>query len=246
MVRKQHVRLRVAVPVGGVANWAVNGVDASTACCGCRGVAGTTPPPVTLCPPSPSPPPSSSPQPSTSAQPSTSSKPSSSPQPSSSPVGCQDIPGWVSSTGNTCNDYRTGLWCENNAYGRGWQCQWGAFANWAVNGVDASTACCGCRGVAGTTPPPKCVPSPPASSSPQPSPQPSSSPVASCLAQELLIPMDWPVQDVQGCNPDAIALRLRSYECVQLQPSCPTFKCNLYVPPSVVQQIQSSCSAITL
>ena len=53
--------------------------------------------------------------------------------------------GWVDSEGRSCNDYVSGQLCTSDAqYGPGWSPYWGTFADFAVAGVSASKACCGC------------------------------------------------------------------------------------------------------
>lgn len=57
---------------------------------------------------------------------------------------CHDVPGWKSSTNVTCAMYRRNKFCVDDTYGPGWRSSYGTFADWAVDGVDASMACCGC------------------------------------------------------------------------------------------------------
>jgi len=69
-------------------------------------------------------------------------------------IPCEDSPpGWVSLTGATCQQYETDLLCTpDGEYGSGWKRgEMGEFSDWAVDGVDASRACCACGG--GTTGP---------------------------------------------------------------------------------------------
>merc|ERR1711897_12012 len=73
------------------------------------------------------------------------------PGPSPAPMpGCVDKPGdWKSSYGSTCADYVSKSWCTPDGdYGSGWvfNDEWGTFDTWAVNGVAANVACCGCGG----------------------------------------------------------------------------------------------------
>merc|ERR1711897_102035 len=73
------------------------------------------------------------------------------PGPSPAPMpGCVDKPGdWKSSYGSTCADYVSKSWCTADGdYGSGWVVndEWGTFDTWAVNGVAANVACCGCGG----------------------------------------------------------------------------------------------------
>ena len=65
-----------------------------------------------------------------------------------------------------------------------------------------------------------------------------------CLAQEALISKDWIQQNVGGCNKFGVASLLRQYQCVELQPSCGTFSCNVHVPPEVIVQIQQNCNNV--
>merc|ERR1719463_362679 len=75
--------------------------------------------------------------------------PAPSPSPAPTP-GCVDKPGdWKSSYGSTCADYISKSWCTaDGGYGSGWVSDddWGTFDTWAVNGVAANVACCGCGG----------------------------------------------------------------------------------------------------
>jgi len=61
---------------------------------------------------------------------------------------CHDSPSdWKSTTSNTCSDYSERQWCTlDGGYGTGWKPEYVDFAKWAVNGVDASQACCACGG----------------------------------------------------------------------------------------------------
>jgi len=74
--------------------------------------------------------------------------------------------GWADSVGLTCWDYVDRQGCtDSGGYGSGWSSSAGTFADYAVNGVDASQACCLCGGGARTEeaeaepppPPPKPV-----------------------------------------------------------------------------------------
>merc|ERR1712032_1635438 len=63
--------------------------------------------------------------------------------------GCADKPSnWLSSAGNTCADYVSKSYCTaDGGYGSGWDASKdGTFDDWAVNGVAANVACCGCGG----------------------------------------------------------------------------------------------------
>eukprot|EP01046_Picozoa_sp_COSAG06_P047349 COSAG06_NODE_6871_length_2735_cov_2.515554_1_plen_360_part_10 len=61
---------------------------------------------------------------------------------------CVDQPlGWVSNDGTPCSSYETMGFCTpTGAYGSAWTSGYGTFADYAVNGVDASQACCVCGG----------------------------------------------------------------------------------------------------
>jgi len=61
--------------------------------------------------------------------------------------GCVDRPAdWQSISGSTCADYVSYAWCDPKGYGNGWRITEGSFDRWAVNGVAANVACCGCGG----------------------------------------------------------------------------------------------------
>merc|ERR1739838_218226 len=72
------------------------------------------------------------------------------PAPTPAPTpGCDDKPaGWKSTAGSTCADYVSKAWCTSDGgYGSGWDKSTdGTFDDWAVNGVAATVACCGCGG----------------------------------------------------------------------------------------------------
>merc|ERR1740121_3475958 len=72
------------------------------------------------------------------------------PAPAPAPTpGCADKPGdWKSSIGSTCADYVSKSYCTaDGGYGSGWDKSTdGSFDDWAVNGVAANVACCGCGG----------------------------------------------------------------------------------------------------
>lgn len=58
---------------------------------------------------------------------------------------CTDKPGWVDKQGNNCSAYVVGQWCNSSqGYGPGWDPKWGTFEDYAVDGVMAPYACCGC------------------------------------------------------------------------------------------------------
>merc|ERR1712217_921315 len=91
---------------------------------------------------------------------------------------CSDYPnGWRSSTHASCKDYADRKWCtKSGGYGTGWDFnQFVNFAKWAVNGIDASQACCECGGGQEPTPAPTPPPTPapaPARAPPPPPPLP--------------------------------------------------------------------------
>merc|ERR1712060_1035702 len=76
--------------------------------------------------------------------------PSPAPAPTPAPTpGCDDKPAdWKSTAGSTCADYVSKAWCTSDGgYGSGWDKSTdGSFDDWAVNGVAATVACCGCGG----------------------------------------------------------------------------------------------------
>jgi hypothetical protein len=45
-----------------------------------------------------------------------------------------------------CIDYADYYYCQNGGYGPGWDESWGPFSDYAVDGIDASQACCACGG----------------------------------------------------------------------------------------------------
>merc|ERR1719291_561095 len=99
--------------------------------------------------PTPKPAPTPAPTPATTNPCDTTVAPAPSPSPAPTP-GCVDKPGdWKSSYGSTCADYVSKSWCTaDGGYGSGWVSDddWGTFDTWAVNGVAATVACCGCGG----------------------------------------------------------------------------------------------------
>ena len=58
---------------------------------------------------------------------------------------CDDIQDWYDSEGDDCQTYVNGNWCVDGGYGPGWESDWGTFADWAADGVDAGLACCACK-----------------------------------------------------------------------------------------------------
>lgn len=58
---------------------------------------------------------------------------------------CQDLESWKDSYGYTCTDYVENSFCTTDKnFGAGWEDDWGTFASYSVDGVDATDACCGC------------------------------------------------------------------------------------------------------
>merc|ERR1719445_2066602 len=106
-----------------------------------------TPAPTPATTPAPTPAPPSNPC-DTTAAPAPSPAPTPAPAPSPAPTpGCSDKPGdWKSSAGATCADYVSKAYCTaDGGYGSGWDDS-STFDDWAVNGVAATVACCGCGG----------------------------------------------------------------------------------------------------
>ena len=60
--------------------------------------------------------------------------------------GCQDQPDFLDSEGEGCDDHVTFGYCVDGGYGPGWDATWGQFSDYAVDGIDASQACCACGG----------------------------------------------------------------------------------------------------
>lgn len=61
-------------------------------------------------------------------------------------TGCDDpVPGWKDSYGEGCKPYGDKKYCTSaGGEGSGWAPSWGAFAKYAVKGIDATMACCAC------------------------------------------------------------------------------------------------------
>lgn len=68
---------------------------------------------------------------------------------------CTNQPGWKDTSQDTCEDYRLGLWCQNDRHeGPGWHPQWGSIQDYAscedypfcASEVSAFVACCACGG----------------------------------------------------------------------------------------------------
>ncbi|CAK0868355.1 unnamed protein product [Prorocentrum cordatum] len=66
--------------------------------------------------------------------------------------GCTDYPpGWSDSDGDDCYAYEFNEFCTaSGGYGAEWDNNWGRFGSFAMDGYDASTACCACGGGSGT------------------------------------------------------------------------------------------------
>jgi hypothetical protein len=61
--------------------------------------------------------------------------------------GCDDLFNWRTSTGFGCSDYAKYNFCETDgSSGSGWDDSFGKFSDYAIDGVDASQACCACGG----------------------------------------------------------------------------------------------------
>ena len=60
--------------------------------------------------------------------------------------GCEDSPSdWQDTEGRSCADYVAEQLCTpDGQYGANWSRSWGTFADYAVHGVAAPQACCGC------------------------------------------------------------------------------------------------------
>ena len=59
---------------------------------------------------------------------------------------CEDSPSdWQDTEGRSCADYAAEQLCTpDGQYGANWSRYWGTFADYAVHGVAAPQACCGC------------------------------------------------------------------------------------------------------
>jgi len=57
---------------------------------------------------------------------------------------CVDMEGWESSSGFACDEYASSDWCKDGDVSAGWDEAFGTFADWATDGVDATSACCVC------------------------------------------------------------------------------------------------------
>jgi len=96
--------------LGNISDWAVNGVDATSACCACggnstRGHATQT-----------------------------------------RYQECEDMAGWQDGMGLSCTNYTNGMCRADGSPGVYWPSNLGNISDWAVNGVDATHACCFCGG----------------------------------------------------------------------------------------------------
>mmetsp|Transcript_50092 Transcript_50092/g.119180 ORF Transcript_50092/g.119180 Transcript_50092/m.119180 type:complete len:1195 (-) Transcript_50092:93-3677(-) len=64
--------------------------------------------------------------------------------------GCEDQAGWRDSQYLPCDAYVTAKWCTSDGKpGSGWKAEWGTLADFATQGLDATEACCGCGGHGG-------------------------------------------------------------------------------------------------
>ena len=59
---------------------------------------------------------------------------------------CVDDPFWEDSFGNKCIDYVSQDYCRAGGYGPGWGNLGTFFDRASIDGIDASQACCACRG----------------------------------------------------------------------------------------------------
>ena len=59
---------------------------------------------------------------------------------------CEDSPSyWQDSEGRSCDDYVSGQLCTSDGqHGPNWSQFWGSFADFAMHGIAAPQACCGC------------------------------------------------------------------------------------------------------
>jgi len=118
--------------------------------------------------------------------------PAPTPGPTPTPTpGCTDTPSdWKSSSGSTCADYVSKAYCTaDGGYGSGWDDS-STFDDWAVNGVAADDACCGCGGGSTSTtnpcdttggPNPAPTPVNPCITTAAPTPPPTPAPVNPCI-----------------------------------------------------------------
>jgi len=60
--------------------------------------------------------------------------------------GCQDQPDFLDNEAEGCYEYVTLGYCLDGGYGPSWEASWGQFSDYAVDGIDASQACCACGG----------------------------------------------------------------------------------------------------
>ena len=61
-------------------------------------------------------------------------------------TGCQDQPDFLDNEAEGCYEYVTLGYCLDGGYGPAWEASWGQFSDYAVDGIDASQACCACGG----------------------------------------------------------------------------------------------------
>lgn len=58
---------------------------------------------------------------------------------------CTSVP-WADRYGAGCELYLSNGWCNASGVGSSWRSNWGSLEDYAVDGVSASAACCGCGG----------------------------------------------------------------------------------------------------
>merc|ERR1719188_2422503 len=86
----------------------------------------------------------------------------------------------------------------SGGYGSGWDHnQFGLFSRWAVNGIDATQACCECGG--GQEPTPAPTPQPTAQPTPKPTAHPTAEPTPKPTAEPTQPPC--PAHDMVDRNP---------------------------------------------
>jgi hypothetical protein len=60
---------------------------------------------------------------------------------------CEDLVGWISSSGFGCDKYSEENWCANGAEADGWDADFGTMQDWAdAGGISSLVACCDCGG----------------------------------------------------------------------------------------------------
>eukprot|EP00667_Euglena_gracilis_P022927 EG_transcript_25715 len=104
--------------------------------------------------------------------------------------------------------YRRNKFCVDDTYGPGWRSSYGTFADWAVDGVDASMACCGCgRGTCSSD--------------------------KLWLARDMA---QWTAPPHSECGPEAAAEVLKDFDCAA-DVDCGYVKCNKTVPQDRLAQL---------